>query len=112
MVRHVHRDVLDQMYKLYVRPHLDYGDVIYHNQKFYRMSRLESTQCDTALAVSGAWRGTSTDKILEELGWETPAHIIWYRRLCQLYKIVNNSCPEDLRAIPISFAKKKVLSSF
>ena len=28
--RYVTRDVLDQMYKLYVRPHLDYGDVLYH----------------------------------------------------------------------------------
>ena len=26
--KYVHRDVLDQMYKLYVRPHLDYGDVV------------------------------------------------------------------------------------
>ena len=24
------RGVLDQIYKLYVRPHLDYGDIIYH----------------------------------------------------------------------------------
>ena len=30
MAKYVMRDVLDQMYKLYVRPHLDYGDVIYH----------------------------------------------------------------------------------
>ena len=28
--KYVSRDVLDQMYKLYVRPHLDYGDIIYH----------------------------------------------------------------------------------
>ena len=26
------RDVLDQLYKLYVRPHLDYGDIIYHRK--------------------------------------------------------------------------------
>ena len=30
MSRYVTREVLDQMYKLYVRPHLDYGDIIYH----------------------------------------------------------------------------------
>ena len=30
MAKYVTRDVLDQMYKLYVRHHLDYGDVIYH----------------------------------------------------------------------------------
>ena len=28
--KYVSRDVLDQMYKLYVRPHLDCGDIIYH----------------------------------------------------------------------------------
>ena len=28
--KYVARDVLDQIYKLYVRPHLDYGDIIYH----------------------------------------------------------------------------------
>ena len=30
MSNYVSRDVLDQMHKLYVRPHLDYGDLIYH----------------------------------------------------------------------------------
>ena len=30
MSRYVTRDVLDEMYKLYVRPHLDYGGVLYH----------------------------------------------------------------------------------
>ena len=28
--KHVSREVLDQVYKLYIRPHLDYGDIIYH----------------------------------------------------------------------------------
>ena len=28
--KYVSRDVLDQMYKLHMRPHLDYGDIIYH----------------------------------------------------------------------------------
>ena len=51
----VHRDVFDQMYKLYVRPHLDYGDVDYHNQNSSLMSKLESTEYAAALAVSGAW---------------------------------------------------------
>ena len=58
---------LDQMYKLYVRPHLDYGDVVYHNQNSSLMSKLESTQYAAVLAVSGAWRGTNTDKLFEEL---------------------------------------------
>ena len=28
--KYVSREVLDQIFKLYVRPHLDYGDIIYH----------------------------------------------------------------------------------
>ena len=58
------------------------------------MSKLESTQYDAVLVVSGAWRGTRTDKVLEELAltWRR-----WYGRLFQFYKIVNNSCPEYLR---------------
>ena len=39
------------MYKLYVRPHLDYGDVVYHNQNSSLMSKLESTQYAAAVAV-------------------------------------------------------------
>ena len=49
------------------------------------------------MAVSEAWHGTGTDKVLKEPGWEALAHRRWYRRLFQFYKIVNNSCPEYLR---------------
>ena len=85
------------MYKLYVRPHLDYGDVVYHNQNSSLMSKLESTQYAEALAVSGAWRRTNTDKLFEELGWESLVHRRWYRRLCLFYKIMNNGIPDYTR---------------
>ena len=91
------RDVLDQIYKLYVRPHLDYGGIIYHRHdpefKLGFTKRLESTQYSAALAVSGAWRGTNTDKLYEELGWEILYYRRWYRRLCHFYKLRNNQRP-------------------
>ena len=66
------------MYKLYVRPHLDYGDVIYHGDDPEMNSNLtkclESVQYSAALAVAGAWKGTSYDKLLDELGWEYLYH--------------------------------------
>ena len=72
--KYVSRDVLDQIYKLYVRSYLDYGDIIYHQYdpefKLDFTKKLESTQYSAALAVSGAWRGTDTGKLYEELGWE------------------------------------------
>ena len=92
--KYVARDVLYQIYKLYVRPHLDYGAIIYHKYdpefKLDFTKRLESTQYSAALAVSGAWRGTNTDKIYEELGWELLYYRRWYRRLCHFYKLLND----------------------
>ena len=76
--KYVSHDVLDQMQKLYVRPHLNYGDVINHkvdpelSPDFTK--ELEATQYSAALAVSGAWRGTSKCKLYEELGWENLYH--------------------------------------
>ena len=47
--KYVSRKVLDMSYKLYVRPHLDYGDVIYHNQREDLMSLVEQVQYKAAL---------------------------------------------------------------
>ena len=57
--------------KLYIRPHLGYGDIIYHSQRPDLMSRLEQVQYRAALIVSGCWQGTSRDKLHDELGWES-----------------------------------------
>ena len=48
------------IYKSFIRPHLDYGDVVYHwasNESFHQ-SR-ESLQYSAAIAITGAIRGTS-----------------------------------------------------
>ena len=90
-------DVLDQIYKLYARPHIDYGEIIYHRYdpkfKLEFTKRLESTQYPAALAVSGAWRGTNTDKLYEELSWGILYYRRWYRRLCHFYKLRNDQRP-------------------
>ena len=61
--KYLSRNTLNELYKLYVRPHLDYGDVIYH-----LMEKLESVQYAAALAVTGTWRGTSRERLHNELG--------------------------------------------
>ena len=56
------------IYKAFVRPNLDYGDVIYdetYNKTFHR--KLESIRYNACLALSGAIRGSSR----EELGLES-----------------------------------------
>ena len=69
--KYVDRKVLNLSYKLYVRPHLDYGDIIYHNQRADLMQLIEQVQYTAALTVSGCWQGTSRERLYDELGWES-----------------------------------------
>ena len=65
------RDALLTIYKSFVRPHLDYGDIIYDqpkNESFY--TKLESLQYNAALAITGAIRGTSKVKLYNEIDLE------------------------------------------
>ena len=98
------RHTLNELYKLYVRPHLDYGDVIYHvpakicafTQNITlsnMMEKLESVQYSAALAVTRTWRGTSREKLYTELGWESLNLRRWSRRLTLFYKFMNDLTP-------------------
>ena len=61
------------------------------------MEKLESVQYSAALAVTGAWRGTSREKLYNELGWESLDNRRWCRRLTLFYKITNNLTPDYTR---------------
>ena len=53
-----------------MRPHLDYGDVIYdeaYNKTFCQ--KLESIQYNACLALWRAIRESSREKLCQELGW-------------------------------------------
>ena len=99
---------LSQMYKMFVRPHLDYGDIIYHIPHLVNeydstislhplMERVEKVQYHAALAITGCWRGSNRNTLYEELGWESLSDRRWSRRLIKYYKIHNNLSPEYLR---------------
>ena len=91
------RKSLLSMYKLSVRPHLDYADVVYdqpYNSSFCQ--KLESIQYNAALAITGAIRGTSRERLYQELGLEALSDRRWFRRICLFYKIVNGLSPEYL----------------
>ena len=60
------------IYKSFIRPHLDYGGIIYdqsYNTSFHQ--RLESLQYNAALAITDAIRGTSKENLYNELGLES-----------------------------------------
>ena len=81
------RQSLLTIYKSFIRPHPDYRDVVYdqpHNETL--CTKLESVPYNSALAITGAIRGTSQTKLYVKLGLESLKARCWFRRLCYFYK--------------------------
>ena len=59
-------EALLTIYKSFVRPHLEYDDVIYdQNYNNYFHQKLESIQYNAALTVTGARRGSSRENFIK-----------------------------------------------
>ena len=100
------RKTLDQMYKALIRSHFDYCDIIYHIPSVQTqfgviltdlMEKAERIQYQAALAVTGAWQGSSRSKLYVELGWESLSERCWCRRVPQIHEIVSNNTPSYLK---------------
>ena len=121
------RKALLQIYKSFIRPHLDYCDVIYHkptyddfysnyyseraksnpiNTNYEFTNKIESVQYNAALAITGCVRGTSREKPFLELGLTSLYDRRRLHRLTLLYKILNDLKPQYLRRfIPNSISR-------
>ena len=82
------------IYKSFIRPHLDYGDIVYDrtfNESFHKY--LESIQYNTGIVITGAMKGTSSEKHFQELGLESLKWRRWLRKLFLFYKIFHEKSP-------------------
>ena len=100
------RDVLILAYKLYVRLHFDYGDILYYRyepevQSIYTQN-IEQMQYAVALTVTSALRGANRIRLYKELEWESVYSRSGYRRLCHLFNLKHRQSPEYLLSkIPV-----------
>ena len=70
------------IYKSFIRPHLDYGDIVYDqafNESIHK--NLEFIQYNAAVAITGAIRGTSSARLSQELVLESLKSRGWLRKL-------------------------------
>ena len=82
------RALLMTIYKFFIRPHLDYEDILHHetfNNSFHK--KLELIQYNAAFAITDAIRGSYREKRYQELGFESLQQQWWYRKLCLFFKI-------------------------
>ena len=65
--------------------------------------RIESIQYNAAIAIAVAIRGTSSEKLYQDLGLESLRSRRWLRKLCLFYKMYKNKSPSYLyNLIPVS----------
>ena len=84
------RPALLTIYKCFIIPRLDYGYFICDqacNLSFHQ--KWESIQYNAAVALTRAIRGSSREKLYQELDLGSLQLRRWYRKLCFLYKIYN-----------------------
>ena len=69
----IHRNALERIYFAFIRPLLEYSDLVWDNCSNEFKTQLESIRCEAAriVHVSGVTNLCSIQKVLEELGWET-----------------------------------------
>ena len=85
----VPRSAFITVYCSFVRPHLDYGDVIYDQPANETASgNIERVQYNAPLAITVAIRGASQENVYQELTLESFRSKEWLRRMRCFYKLI------------------------
>ena len=85
------RNTLEIIYKPFIRPVLEYGDILMSNITEEQSALIEQVNKRAGSIISGAIRGTSSAVLHEELSWVSMEMRRKQRRLLAFHKIVHNS---------------------
>ena len=92
----ISRESLINIYFSFIRPVLEYGDVVWDNCTEEQSKLLESVQIEAARIITGLRRNSSVNHLYKELGWETLKTRRKNNKLILLFKIINNYVPDYL----------------
>ena len=90
------RRTLEIMYTAFVRPKMEYADIVWSNLSQQKCHQLECLQKRAGRIVSGAIRGSSTAEIYQELGWDSLEERRNQHKLLFLHKIIHGNTPQYL----------------
>jgi hypothetical protein len=87
---------LERIYMGFIRPLLEYGDIIWDKAPREILDPLEAIQLNAARIVTGATARSSTTGLYNETAWE-PLHMRReFHKLSLMYKIVKGDAPKYL----------------
>ena len=94
---------LQKLYFSYIRPILEYADVIWDNCTKSDKLLLDKLQNEAMRIVSGATKSASISDLYKELGWESLAERRTKHKIIQFFKMIHNHTPVYLsKLIPLT----------
>jgi hypothetical protein len=98
------RKTLETIYITFIRPLLEYADVVWDTKTQILINKLENVQVEAARIVTGGTRLVSLSNLYIETGWEKLKDRREGHRTIQFYKMSNNLTPQYLsNLIPQNF---------
>ena len=91
------RKTLQTMYFSFVRPKLEYANIVWSNLNQTQSLQVELIQKRAGRIVSGAIKGTKTEVIYEELGWDSLCSRREQQCILFMHKVVNGLVPKYLQ---------------
>ncbi|MCG8032214.1 MAG: endonuclease/exonuclease/phosphatase family protein [Candidatus Thiodiazotropha taylori] len=93
------RKSLETIYIAFIRPILEYADVIWDNCTQYEKNELEKIQIEAARIVTGSTILVSLNKLYQEVCWDTLQQRRFNHKLTLFYKMSNNLAPTYLSTL-------------
>ena len=100
----IDRKSLHQFYISFIRPTLEYGNIIWDNCTKQQSDLLESIQLDAARIITGLRKGTSHDILYKEPELCPLVTRRKHSKLIQFFKILNNEAPPYINDIVKNFS--------
>ena len=89
----LNRYTQSQCYISYVRPLLEYANIVFDNCTEHDKSQLENIQYKALLLITGAKQGTSYERLIEETGFQTIKNRRTMQKVIIFYKLVHTKDP-------------------
>ena len=97
----LHRNHLEIIYFSFIRPVLEYADIIWDNIPHYLKEKVESIQIEAARIVTGATKLCSKSKLYEDTGWDSLNERRKKHKIIKFHEMFHKNTPEYLsRLVP------------
>jgi hypothetical protein len=93
------RHSLETIYISFIRPVLEYSDVLFDNCTIHEMNELEKIQYEAARIVTGTNKLISIEKLMSEVKWDTLQNRRKKHKLILFYKMKHDLTPHYLSSL-------------